>query len=422
MFDPLTLTRGLHLAATALASGTVCFMVLVLEPAARAMLPSPPDGFPALRRRLIVTTWMALALTILSGAVWLVLLAADVIGSSVADVARDGGLWQFASATRFGQVAGARLLLALGLGVLMLRPGLRLLHLAAAAMLIALLGMTGHAGATPGLAGDVHRAADMVHLLAAGAWLGTLPGLVLLLSQAQGGNDPAWPYLARDVAQRFSVLGTIAVGVLLASGLANGWYLIATPRDLLATDYGRLLLFKIALFAAMVTIAAVNKYRLTPRLAAPRSFLALQLNTAAEIVLGLGVLLLAGALGGMDPAGHVHTAAPEASADVAYVHMHDGTVMADVTITPGRAGRAAATVRLMRENGTEFPASELTLTLDPPAPGLQTVRRTVRRNADGIWQAEDIEIPQAGIWTLRVILTVPAGPIIVLDAPVVIEP
>ena len=71
---------------------------------------------------------------------------------------------------------------------------------------------------------------------------------------------------------RFSRLGVFSVGILLASGLINSWNLLNGPRDLMATDYGRLVALKIVLFAAMVAIAAVNRFYLTPRLPKPRRF------------------------------------------------------------------------------------------------------------------------------------------------------
>jgi hypothetical protein len=69
MTDPLIVVRGVHFAGTLVACGTVGFIHLVAEPAK-----VPSDGRP-LRNRLSVLTLLALAVAILSGAAWLVLLA-----------------------------------------------------------------------------------------------------------------------------------------------------------------------------------------------------------------------------------------------------------------------------------------------------------------------------------------------------------
>ena len=296
--DPLILVRGVHFAATLLAGGTIGLLVLVAEPAgtkARA-------DFVALRHQLTVLIWLALAVAILSGVAWLVLLASDILGASIAEVCLHGGAWPVLFDTRFGQVWCVRLLLALLLGLLMLRPATRSFQLAAAAALIALPALIGHAGATPGIAGDTHLVSDMVHLLAAGAWLGGLPAFVLLLWQTHRRAEATWSNFAIEATRRFSVVGILSVSALLASGLINSWNLLSGPRDLVTTDYGRLVALKIGLFIAMVAIAAVNRFYLTPRLPEPAALHGLQRNSLAEVGLGLCVLLVVGILGTLPPA------------------------------------------------------------------------------------------------------------------------
>jgi len=55
--------------------------------------------------------------------------------------------------------------------------------------------------------------------------------------------------------------------VLIATGIVNGWILSGSVPALIGTDYGWLLLAKVALFVTMVGIAAINRLWLTPRLA-----------------------------------------------------------------------------------------------------------------------------------------------------------
>src|SRR5262249_44669202 len=258
MTDPLILVRGLHFAATLLASGTVAFTVVVAEPAGTKV---KLDRF---RRQLTVLAWIGLGVAILSGAAWLVLLASDILGAPLVDVCLHGGAWPVLFDTRFGIVWCARLALALLLGLLLLRRALPSLQLTAAIALAILLALVGHAGATPGTAGDFHLVSDMVHLLAAAAWLGGLPAFALLLRQACHLTEPLWYEFAIRATRRFSVVGILSVSALLASGLINSWNLLSGPRDLVITGYGRLVAFKIGLFAAMVAIASVNRLYLTP--------------------------------------------------------------------------------------------------------------------------------------------------------------
>jgi putative copper resistance protein D len=368
-----------------------------------------------------MVTWAALALAILSGAAWLALLASDILGASLVDVCLHGGAWPVLADTRFGIVWCVRLLLALLLGLLLPWPAMGTIQLAAAAGLMALPALVGHAGATPGAAGNIHLVSDMVHLMAAGAWLGGLPAFALILRHAASSDEQTWPEFAVRMTHRFSVLGIVCVGALLASGIVNSWNLLSGPRDLVATDYGRLVALKIGLFVAMVAIATVNRFYLTPRLPDLRARRALKRNSLAEIGLGLCVLLFVGMLGTLPPSAHVHPAATAIPPDAAYVHIHTAEAMADVTIDPGRAGQAEVTIRVSREDFSRFPAKDVRLGLDPPQGGVQAPDRAAVEQTDGNWLISATELAVPGIWTVRVIVTPARGKPIVLDAPIVIE-
>ena len=80
MNDPLILFRAVHIAATVLSSGTVAFLLLVAEPAARRVSDISIGG---LRRRLNVMIWSALAVAAIAEAGWLVWLSADIYGAPV---------------------------------------------------------------------------------------------------------------------------------------------------------------------------------------------------------------------------------------------------------------------------------------------------------------------------------------------------
>jgi len=409
VIDPIVLARTVHIAATVLAAGTVCFLVLVAQPA----FAGEGAALAALRRRGHIMVWSALLVAVLSGAAWLALLTADIYGAPIVAVCLHGGLWTVLTDTQFGAVWTARLALAVLLGLLLLWPALRWLQLAAAAALIALLAYVGHAGASPGAAGAAQLTADMAHLLAAAAWLGGLPGLAWLLL--------AQPEVAARAAARFSVLGIVSVATLIVSGLINSWNLLSGPRDLVSTGYGRLLALKLALFGAMLGIAAVNRFHLTPLLAAAGARAALARNSLAETALGLGVLLLVGALGTMAPTAHHHLPTANVPADAAFVHIHTEQAMAEVTIDPGRAGPAKANIRILDENFSELPANVVHLTMEPPAPGTAPIERDAVRQADGTWAVDGIDLPASGNWTVRVTIAGTNGIKIVLDGPIVIE-
>ena len=121
--------------------------------------------------------------------------------------------------------------------------------------MLASLAWAGHGAATPGAAGDLHLAADFFHLIAAGLWLGTLPPLILLLAEARRTRDAVWESIAAAATQRYSALAIASVAILLAAGAVNTWFVAGTVPALVGTAYGRLLLTKIRLFAAMLIVS-----------------------------------------------------------------------------------------------------------------------------------------------------------------------
>ena len=424
MGDPLAYVRAVHFAATIVAAGALIFEVTVAAPAFALAAGIVDPAAKRWRRGWTRLIWTSLAVAALSGATWLVLLAGDIYAAPIAEVWRDGGIWTVATQTRFGEVslirlAAAALLAAASPGMAgrSARSSWRAGALVLAVVILIGPAWTGHAGATPGVAGEFPLAADALHLLAAGAWLGGLVPLAMLLAIAGQQKEPRWAAIIATAVQRFSVLGVISVGTLLASGIANGWYQIGTFTNLFATIYGQLVLIKVALFAAMIALACVNRFYLTPRLAG--AVRRLRHTTLAETALGFAAVVVVGFLGAMAPASHTHhsAAVPDGAA---FVHIHSNAGMADVTVTPGRVGTARASVRLWNDEFQPLAAERLTLTLTPP--DAQPITRPAAQAQDGSWQVDGIPLAQAGNWKAAIDATLADKRRLLLDAPIAIEP
>jgi len=424
--DPLAYVRAVHFAATIIAAGVVIFDVAVAMPAFTAAAGVIDRDIERLRSRWAWLVWTSLAAAAASGVIWLVLLAADIYAAPIAQIWRDGGMWKVASETRFGQMLLARLaaagLLAASLPMRGRSADWRLWSAGAIVLAIVVLigpAWTGHAGATPGIAGEFPLAADALHLLAAGAWLGGLPPLAMLLATAWRQKEPRWATVTAIAVQRFSLLGVISVGTLLVSGIANSWYEVGTLNNLFATSYGQLVLIKIAIFAAMIALASINRFYLTPRLATASTVRWLYRTSLAETGLGFAAVAVVGFLGAMAPASHAHhnAAVPEGAA---FVHIHSNAGMADVTITPGRVGTAHATIRLWNGDFEPLAAERLTFTLTPP--GGQPITWRAVQAQDGSWQVDVIPLSKSGNWKAAIDAGLDAKRRLTLDAPIVIEP
>lgn len=176
---------------------------------------------------------------------------------------------------------------------------------------LATLAWTGHGAAGEGAAGWLQLSGDVIHLLAAGAWVGALVALARIVGRRSAAYTAADVAIAHRALDGFAVAGSIIVGLLVVTGLVSGWILVGPDHvfNLLITEYGRLLAIKLALFTVMIGLAASNRFRLTPALgrqlaadASPRAaFAALRRSIVIEMILAAGVLAAVAWLGTLAP-------------------------------------------------------------------------------------------------------------------------
>lgn len=250
---------------------------------------------------------------LLSGLAWFLFTVGNMSGT-LADAFNSEVLWSVLWDTGFGQVWAPRVVLNLVIAAMIWSGGAfiasrRLIALSAvlAAVLLASLAGVGHTQVHEGPSAIIHVTADAVHLLAAGAWLGGLLPLgmvVVLCGMKQLPNDDAVLVLSR-----FSGMAYLAVAALIASGSINGWFLVGALSALTGTTYGVLLLLKLGVFGLMLCLAASNRFWLVPALAkaaiASQSDLALarlHRNILAEQILGVLVVGIVSLLGTLSPA------------------------------------------------------------------------------------------------------------------------
>jgi len=145
-----------------------------------------------------------------------------------------------------------------------------------------------------------------VHLVAVGVWVGGLAALVAL-----GGS--AWralaaerrPALAGQVIRRFSRVATVAMLVVVATGILNAVLDLASVSDLWSTRYGQLIVAKVALLAVALVLAARHRWTVPRRLAAAGADAAavssFDRSAAAELVALVATVAVAAALVALVP-------------------------------------------------------------------------------------------------------------------------
>jgi putative copper resistance protein D len=150
----------------------------------------------------------------------------------------------------------------------------------------ALFALIGHANA---IAGWVGASAQAVHLITAGGWAGGIIALTFALRE----NPSA------ELVQRFSRVGLISVVLLALSGVLVLNLNTGAPLPMTYARYGQLALLKIALFAAALALAALNRFYSTPR----GAWALLRRVIVGEFALVATIVAVAIALAGTEPYG-----------------------------------------------------------------------------------------------------------------------
>jgi putative copper resistance protein D len=130
-----------------------------------------------------------------------------------------------------------------------------------------------------------------VHLLGVAFWLGALAPLLMITQEADVSRVAA-------VASRFGAAALVVVGVLLAAGVCLLCMLLRDVVELWSSGYGRFILVKIGFVACLLTLAALNHLRLTPRLRAhdARAARAFRTSIRFEILVAAAVLIVTAAM------------------------------------------------------------------------------------------------------------------------------
>lgn len=170
--------------------------------------------------------------------------------------------------TGMGLAWALRMVALLACVVVVARSGTRFhygLLMVFSALALATLAWSGHAAMNDGITGISHLVSDVVHLFAAGAWVGALFSFVLLAVMNPRFYPDAAEVLSKT-ANGFARFGTVIVATLMTTGILN-YLLIIGPsiKGLFTTQYGMLLSIKLALFTGMLALAAANRFFLGPR-------------------------------------------------------------------------------------------------------------------------------------------------------------
>jgi copper transport protein len=268
---------------------------------------------------------------------------------------------------------------------------------------------SGHAST----AGTLAIVSDIAHVIAAALWTGGLGFLVVALVLAR---DDRWPLATRAVP-RFSNLAVVSVATLLIAGVINGYLQVRTWSALWETEYGVLLLAKIALVVPLLGLGAYNNRYAVPRLKAGiasvlerRRFL-----TAAgvELAIMIAVVAVTAVLINAEPArteammegmamedGAMEDGAMDAEAFESDVDL--GEMMAHVVVDPAVPGENSIHLTFEQMDAEELTEVSVAASLPSEEIGPLDFAAEPVQGQPGEYVVEGASLSLPGEWELRI--------------------
>ena len=255
--------------------------------------------------------------------------------------------------------------------------------------------------------------AQGAHLAAAAMWVG---GLGVLAFAVAGVSSALRPAVWRTAAAAFRPVATSSAVVVIVTGVIASVREVEHRYFLLWSSYGRYLLGKWALVAAMLVLGAMAGRAMGRRRAPAGRDLAGAAAVRAggllrvEAVLGVMVLVVAATLAGVAQGRGQPLPAQKGSvlAGPAFANAVVGGGLARVALSPAAPGRNRLTALLAdpAEATSAVPveqeAVKVVLQCDCSA---EPIEADLARNA-GAWHT-DVDLPEAGVW--RASLTIGSG-------------
>jgi copper resistance protein D len=278
-----------------------------------------PEGEPVTLRQALIANALGAALTFFGiSIIALIIQGAKIQHAMPSPELLAGYLTMTQSGSVWLARTGYGIALALILWTLRREAGLNMIRLVAVLTLplVASHSLTSHAVAVREDA-VLAVAIDATHLIFTALWVGGLPVLWRVFYLGTRQSNPPLQWAARLV-NRFSRLALVSVALLLITGFYQSWIHVGSLDVLKSTDYGNVLILKLALFIVMLALGALNFFSTKPRLAKSAEAISGQHSDirkalrriGAESVIGLLMFSVTGWLTVLPPGVHaVHQAA-----------------------------------------------------------------------------------------------------------------
>ena len=261
-----------------------------------------------------------------------------------------------------------------------------------------------HAAAASGSGWAV--AADFAHLIAAAVWAGGLIFLALLLFQLHRRRtlpDPDWMVL---LLTRYSLSAQIAVFLLALTGLFGSFVQLPDALSLFTTTYGRVLLIKLVIVAAILALAYFNNRAVkraqdtvayTSELSSFTRRVAAEAGMAAVLFISVAVLV-------QTPTPNLPPPTAPAAPSLPFNEMaYDGDLAVHLQITPNQVGHNRYWVHLSQPDSSDIGEVQLVrLFFSHESGEMGQARLDLAGLGEDAFAAEGAFLNRDGEWNLSV--------------------
>ena len=245
----------------------------------------------------------------------------------------------------------------------------------------------------------------MLHVSAMAMWLGGLAMLMISFDSVD-----------RKAATRFSSLALIAVATIVVSGAVQGVRQVGTFDALTGTSYGKLLIWKLIIVAAVLAVAAVARQSTHGRLLLKSAAVAASVGAAGtdhgfdrgrlrrsvtiESLLAVAVVIVTSLLMAANPS------LAAASTPFSSTLTSNG-YLATISVSPARVGSNEVHLYLSSPNSSLDQPDALTVTIQDRSRDVNPIAIDVTKAGAGHYISNEAVFPYAATW--RMVLTARYG-------------
>jgi copper transport protein len=237
-----------------------------------------------------------------------------------------------------------------------------------------------------------------LHIAAMLFWTGSLVPLFVLIRCGQ-------PDMA-DVLVSYAGPIRSAIMILVPSGIIIAVVQLGAFSELWTSGYGVVLSMKLALLTVLLCLAALNRFSITPRIRGGdvSALRLLRFSIGGEIAL-VTLIFCVTSLWRFTPPPREMSAVTVLPTGIQF-HAHGTRGMANLLVSPARPGPVTVSINVMDVQSRPLDVKGVEIVLLDPNNRIEPIRQKARRVTSATWRIDEMLIPMAGTWLVRINLLI----------------